>query len=477
MLKHLIRIGFFLLATGSVLQAQEERYELGKRLRRFELAWHAAAGEGRARCVAPMQQAVQSFFALRLSAAAKELDQAYFSVRSSDPPSDFERYAISRRLSFGPAVLDASQMSVIFKVQPFYKVDQPPPADTKVRIEFRSADGAKVSDVEFDVEKLIKGAEVDISQLDEGDYGVTATAISGSVQVLFAQSLLSKIRNLNGRLEKLEELLKFDSSKDQSVIQSTNQLTCKQLVRIVRSQSKDQVQEIDYRSLQQLRICESLLVESVDSAQFFRQHAKQNDVWMTLTDTKKQVSVRVRCPSNSTKPMPVLFALHGAGGSENMFFETYGAGRLVDLATQRGWMVVAPRQGLLGLNLSCRGMLDVLSQYFDLDPKQVYLVGHSMGAAQVMRQASIDPDLPAAAVAMGGGGRMGDAEKYARFPWFVAAGEFDFGRGGARALADSLKQGKVDARYSEYPDVEHMVIVQAALDDAFKFLDEVQSNK
>ena len=224
-------------------------------------------------------------------------------------------------------------------------------------------------------------------------------------------------------------------------------------------------------------MCEALLVEEVDSAKYFREFARLHDVWMTLSDTKKQVSVRVRCPENTTKPMPVLFALHGAGGSENMFFETYGAGRIVELATQRGWMVVAPRQGLLGLNLSCRGMLDVLSKYYDIDPERVFLVGHSMGAAQVMRQVALDADLPTAAVAIGGGGRMANAEMYAGFPWLVAAGEFDFGRGGAKGLADSLKQGKVDVRYSEYPDVEHMVIVQAALDDVFKFFDEVQSNK
>jgi acetyl esterase/lipase len=90
-----------------------------------------------------------------------------------------------------------------------------------------------------------------------------------------------------------------------------------------------------------------------------------------------------------------------------------------------------------------------------------------------MRQVAIDPDLPAAAVAIGGGGRVAEAEKYPAFPWMVAAGEFDFGRSGARALADSLKNASVDARYTEYPDVEHMVIVQAALDDVFRFLDEV----
>ncbi|MDX1925717.1 MAG: alpha/beta fold hydrolase [Pirellulaceae bacterium] len=464
------------LAASSIGQAQEERYELGKRLRRFELAWQVADRDGRVRCVAPMQEAVQSFFGLRLSAAAKELDQAFFVVRSAAPPSDFERYAISRRLNFGPSVVEASQRSLKFKLQPFYKVDQPPPANAQVHVEFCSADGTQVTEADFSLDALKQEVECDISQLSEGDFSITATATSDSEKIPFAQATLTKVRDIHSRLEKVEELLKQRNSNESSVIKSTDLLTCKQIVRTLKSQVDGQIQEIDYPALRLLKMCEALLVEEVDSVKLFRQQTQQDDVWMTLSDTKKQVAVRVRCPQNITKPMPVLFALHGAGGSENMFFETYGAGRIVDLATQRGWMVVAPRQGLLGLNLSCRGMLDVLSQYYEVDPKQVYLVGHSMGAAQVMRQVAIDAELPKAAVAIGGGGRMADAEKYTGFPWLVAAGESDFGRGGARALADSLKRASAKVRYSEYPEVEHMVIVQAALDEVFKFLDEASGH-
>ncbi len=464
-------------ATNSIANAQEERYELGKRLRRFELAWRAADRDGRIRCVAPMQEAVQSFFSLRLSTAARELDQAYFAVESANMPSDFERYAISRRLSFGPSVIDASRSSIDLKLEPFYKVDRPPPPNATVRIEFRSADGAVIVAEDFKLEALISGTTCDVSQLSEGDFEIHATATSDVQTFPFANSVLSKVSDANSRLEKLEELLKKHDTSNLSVMQSTDRLTCKQLVRTLRSQVNGQIQEVDYPALQLLTTCEALLIEEVDSAAYFSKHARRSDVWMTLSDTKKQVSIRLRCPAETAKPMPVLFAFHGAGGSENMFFETYGAGRLVELATQRGWMVVAPRQGLLGLNLNYRAMLNVLSQYYDIDPKRVFLLGHSMGAAQVMRQVAVDSDLPNAAVAIGGGGRITDAEKYVSFPWFVAAGEFDFGRGGAKSLADSLKRQNVDVRYAEYPDVEHMVIVQAALEDVFKFLDETQPKK
>ncbi len=127
--------GLFVLFANSVGHGQEERWELGKRLRRFEIAWQTADSNGRTRCVRPMQKAVENFFSLRLTAAAKELDEAFFVVANNTTPSDFERYAISRRVSFGPVLIDTNASTIELKVAPFYKVDMPPPADAVLRVE------------------------------------------------------------------------------------------------------------------------------------------------------------------------------------------------------------------------------------------------------------------------------------------------------------------------------------------------------
>ncbi len=74
---------------------------------------------------------------------------------------------------------------------------------------------------------------------------------------------------------------------------------------------------------------------------------------------------RTEADGNVPGNVRVLFAFHGAGGSENMFFETYGAGRLVELAAARGWIVVAPRQSLMGgIGLTAEQQLEVLSAHF-----------------------------------------------------------------------------------------------------------------
>ena len=48
---------------------------------------------------------------------------------------------------------------------------------------------------------------------------------------------------------------------------------------------------------------------------------------------------RVQIPAGAPTDAPVVIALHGAGGSENMFFESYGAGAAPKEAKKRGWGV------------------------------------------------------------------------------------------------------------------------------------------
>jgi pimeloyl-ACP methyl ester carboxylesterase len=240
---------------------------------------------------------------------------------------------------------------------------------------------------------------------------------------------------------------------------------------------KGEVQETDYPALARLEMCEALLIENRTLGEVIDPLARKSDVWMSLAKSRSSVAVRLRAPAENKGPMPVLFLFHGAGGSENMFFETYGAGRVVDEGLKRGWLVVAPRQGLFGLSLDVEEMLDVLDQSFEIDRSQVMLIGHSMGAGQVVRQTALHPELPIVAVALGGGNRVADAAELKPIAWFVGAGSEDFGKGGAKQLHKSLESAGVSSSYHEYPNVEHMVIVQAAIDDVFQFLDRTGNQK
>jgi pimeloyl-ACP methyl ester carboxylesterase len=170
--------------------------------------------------------------------------------------------------------------------------------------------------------------------------------------------------------------------------------------------------------------------------------------------------------------------MHGAGGSENLFFEGYGAGHIVAECRKRGWLLVATRSGLaFGTPPPVPVLLDELAKRYPLDPKRAFVVGHSMGAMQTVELVQKYPGKFAAAAALGGGGTVRDAKAFASLPLFVGVGEKDgIALAGARGLNKALAGAK-NLTFKEYPNVEHMVIVRAALPDVFESFDRAASGK
>jgi predicted esterase len=152
-----------------------------------------------------------------------------------------------------------------------------------------------------------------------------------------------------------------------------------------------------------------------------------------------------------------------------MFFESYGAGGLIDLCMRNGWSVVAPRQTLLGTGMELDALLDELQTHIPFDPSRVYVVGHSMGAAQAISQVSRHANRVRAVAAIGGGGSPTKSVALIKIPFFVAAGEKDFGLPRAKALVATLKSFGATVDFDEVKDVEHMVIVQAVLGEIEQF--------
>ena len=168
--------------------------------------------------------------------------------------------------------------------------------------------------------------------------------------------------------------------------------------------------------------------------------------------------------------MTTVVALHGAGGSENLFCE--GHGKLAPLLAQKkGWMLVSP------LNGPADDLLDALSKWQPVDKGRVVTVGHSMGAANATAWAARKPEQLKAVAALGGGGRSGKGEAWTRIPFFVGVGDKDFALKGAKSLADSLRQsGAGSVTLKVYPGLEHLTVVQASLEDVFGFFEKSLAN-
>lgn len=473
LLRSILVAALLALVSGSDLAAQQPRYELGKRVRRFEQAWQAADAEKRSASTASMEKAVTLFFSLRLADAAQALDEAWYAVRPQDSPTPEQRWAYSRTLEVDRRWNDASATSLQVKLVELYAAEGRVEGDANVELRL-SPDSqlaaenppAPLVETRASLAELEAGWTWETGALPAGDHRLQARIVwpTGSADVI--ELTLSRSEQQASRLEQLREsIAALRETAAPTAIASL------EAARALLSRVSDgETLESDVPAEQLLNWCEAVIAAHGVITDVVRAKLSQ-DQWVVLGDGKRRLPIRMRGPREANEPLPVLIALHGAGGSENMFFETYGAGRLVDLAVERGWLVVAPRQGLTGLAMGLDTLLDTLETVVPIDRDQVMLVGHSMGAMQAVRQASAHPGRVAAVAAIGGGGdpKGMDLEQV---PFLVGAGDRDFGRSGAKSLVSRLERLGAPVNYVEYPQTEHMVVMQASLDDVFRFLDE-----
>lgn len=201
---------------------------------------------------------------------------------------------------------------------------------------------------------------------------------------------------------------------------------------------------------------------------------RTGDYWRTFGggDQDKPIPCRVYAPEQvvGEKPMPLVIALHGAGGDENMFFSGYGAGMIKRLADQQGFLVVSPATTAIGGRPErFDTLLAELSNDYAIDPDAVYLIGHSMGAFTTFSVATKRQDKIAAACCLAGGGRSVSGPIP---PMLVIAGELD-----TIIAAAMLKIGAQQAIEAGQPlefEVEnhygHTLLVGAVLPKAVDWL-------
>lgn len=459
-----------LLGQQSMAQEANLRYELGKRVQRYESLWENSSPEVRAASTATMERAVQEFFSFNLSGAAKSLDAAWLSMQKE--PSGFQRNAASLSVS-APPLMDANQTKLelyLMSIYPASNVDWLDSASLELTLSPISKTDAtkpqtKTVDLSFSnsaASKLPLLIEWELGKREAGEFELTATLIQNGLKARIVGTRVSVLLDRQPRIEAVSDWLDNNKRTAKASSLCTARLLGKQLQLADRGKGSECDLPLD-----------SWLSE-FESIAFSRPEQRPispSGRWQVFTDGKAEQVVRMHVPVPAPDKPTLIFAFHGAGGSENMFFETYGAGRLIELAKARNWFVVCPRQPLTGLSLSAAAMLPLIETEFGVSFDRVFLVGHSMGAAQAIEQVSKSQERITAVAAVGGGGNPKRTGALEKIPFYVAAGERDFGKGGAKRLADSLKAFGCQVKYSEYPDVEHLTIVQACLDELFTFLE------
>ncbi|MFZ4628846.1 MAG: alpha/beta fold hydrolase [Blastocatellia bacterium] len=470
----------------SPIHAQPERFVLGQKLRACEMAWEKApAPAERTRAVEHLKQSVSLFFGFKLAEAGRAMDDARFALESATPPTAERRWAESLYLRLSTRLADPTSDEVTVSLQPLYSVEW----RQKVPEEAAAQNGAAVPpDLLLRITLLLEGqparqlinlplrqlpltSPLPINALAEGDYLLRSQILRGKEVLATREETLSLSRNLRPRLAQIEKsILAFANQPS-----TTDLATARSLHSLLVSLAEGKTLETNYPAFRLLLEAAALARDLSEMRRFYGGPQQVGQFWLTLALPGSTVPVRLQAPPQvaAGQPLPLVLALHGAGGSENLFFDGYGQGAVATLSAKRGWLVVAPR-GSTGFRPErAAEIIDAVDRLYRVDRQRVFLVGHSMGGAQVVASAQATPNAFAGAAVLGGGGQVLPGAAISQLPFFIGIGSEDFALPNARRLETGLRERKVESLLvRDYPGIEHLVIVQVALPDVFAFFDQ-----
>jgi predicted esterase len=440
------------------------RYELGRRLKAFEAAWERTDERAnRKAAAAKLAEMHQQFLTLRLAEAGRTLDLAALLLHSESPPGANKQWAASLYAAPETRLVDGTATELAVTVRSLYPVKGGPPKTLELQFWFtdKQVVTAKPDRVPFTA-KVPLPPLGDFPGLDRKLYFM----VEAGKEIRRSPVGVSQVDRVAERVAALKK-----AADGWPALDTIERATVRDRADLLAGLLNRSVPETDLPAANLLANAEAML----DGKPFFTV-AKPGQFWLSVPlGGKKTAPVRVFVPKglDPKKPVPVVVGLHGAGASENVFFEGYGAGFAVAECQRRGWVFVATRSGFdFTGGPPVVAILEQLATRYPLDPKRTFLVGHSMGAAQAVGLVQKHPGRFAAAAVLGGGGAVTDAKAVAALPLFVAAGEKDFGLGYARELHKALTAaGAKRVTFKEYPGVEHMLIVREALPDVFAGFD------
>jgi predicted esterase len=461
-------VGVALLVAALPASGQEARYELGQRLRAFEAEWaRVGDAEARKRAVEPLQKANVAFLTFSDAEAARQLDRARLALSRAGEPEDVLLWAASWAVRPSGRLVDAGGKLDV-TLDHSYKPRVDPPRGVRVRLSLCDAAGKPlVRGAPADVPAFPQTESLSLNGAHTGDYLLRAELLQGEKVLAASEQTISVVAGARERLGKLEKAVAALPADDRSV----EALTVRDLAQTLRQLADGKTLETNYPAVRLLAEAEAALA-AVAAGKTFYTPERAGQFWLRVGVGSASVPVRVQVPEGlrQDRPVPLVVALHGAGGSENLFFDGYANGAVTRLCARRGWLLAATRnaQGLAD------GLLAELGKRYPVDARKVFLVGHSMGATQSVRLASGKPEQFAAVAALGGGGPVTPSDGLKKVAFLVSCGREDFMLPISRGLAAGLKRAGVEKLVvREYPDVEHLAVVQLALPEVFALFDEV----
>lgn len=199
------------------------------------------------------------------------------------------------------------------------------------------------------------------------------------------------------------------------------------------------------------------------------------DLWRPIiVDANTPIPCRVYAPAAAAgdTPLPLVIALHGATGDESMFIDAHAGGLITDLADREGFIVACPATTAFAENASnFDKLVNQLSADYTIDRKQVFVMGHSMGAvAAGVLARSRGSEI--AGVICFGNAKLPEKGEPNMSPTLVVLGELD-----RVSEADAIRKAAKLAKDRGLPvdlinkaSFGHTLVVGAALPDAVDWM-------
>lgn len=451
---------------GSWLWSQSPtRVDLALRLIEMETCWeqHRHSQSARLRACEPLAEGITAFFSGRLDLLARQLTLTCWSLHTADASSEavLEIGSIGVRV---PPVLEAETLTqskaIPIKIFSYYEA---PRAQQNLSLKWRltTRDGKTLMQGEL----TQSATELSLSDtLQEGDYFLHFT-IGNTPYKREWRTAIAVISQLKERLAHMEQAL--TQHPDAPPI---TRATAKMALEVLRDAVSGVAPESVYPLRRLLENAEQMLKQSTGNQGGWNPTA--GDYWMSAPTERGAIYFRLFLPEGYTRerPIPLVVALHGAGGNEHLFFEGYGLGHILKEAQKRGWAVVAPRSSV---NLNhLWGTVEAVKSLIAVDSQRIFLMGHSMGGAQAFSAIAEKPEMFRAVAMLAGAGQPSRFPE--SLPIFMAVGEQEIGflKANIERAYQSLKaKNLTHLELRRYNGCEHLMIVREALPDAFAFFD------
>jgi len=414
-----------MLVSQVTLSGAQSRYEMGLRLKELDLAWQRVTEPSRrADAVKAVQASVTSFFSGKTGEVCRALDSATSILNGSKSVA-----GSGLTIRFQPAVVAPGGRAML-QTHWAYTTDSISKVALRCGTDPVEVEQGKDVVQPMELDRLGFGK-------DSGDQDVEITIGVGTTP---RKVRLSVVKDFDARIQK--------------VLVSTDPIVVG-LARLAVEAGSGNA-ETDVPIAKVLKLAEGL-----DS-----KVTKLSAIQELLTCKHGKTTFRIRFPEKLVAKSTLVVAMHGAGGSENLFFEGYGSGKSVDLAMKRGWIFAAPRSSGTSVQDIVAWMKDVRG----ISVGRVFVIGHSMGGMQAVNTLKGEPKP--AALGLFAPATSLSQKTIEGVPVFLAVGDQEMQMLRTMAEKASPLLGTL-GQYKSYPNCEHLMVVAEGIEDCYRFLDKV----